>query len=84
MIKEQAREKDLQNVLLADCRPISVQKILQVRVMTYPSILPVCVLQEEAVRMAQVQLNTLQAVDVLELMKQKSVDLHCYHLVHEL
>ena len=34
--------------------------------------------------MARVQLNTLQAVDVLELMKQESVDSQCYHLVHKL
>ena len=36
MIKEQASEKDLRDVLLKDCRPVSVQKILQVRVTINP------------------------------------------------
>ena len=35
-------------------------------------------------RMSQVQLSTLQAVDVLELMKQEQADSQCYHLVHNL
>lgn len=41
-------------------------------------------LQEEAVRMSQVQLTTLQAADILELMEQEQVDSQCYHLVYNL